>query len=192
MSADELRSIAAEAGIDPGATDEAIRELVAEEKGAPVISSEPGSPVVERSPQVPASKAGWSLPWRIATGGAVGAACGFVHGLSAGVIVDPLDPLTANAVIGLGTAALYLIARGVRCMRRGDQLDFQLENLTVWFGAALGALPMITYGWHIDDVIAPLIVAWFLVSVVGGLLVRLGRKDESVPTEPPKIGAGTG
>ena len=192
MSADELRSIAAEAGIDPRATDEAIRELVAEEKGAPVISSEPGPSAVEQSHQVPAPETGWSLPWRIATGGAVGAACGFIYGLSAGIIVDPLYPLTANAVIGLATAALYLIARGVRCMRRGDQVDFQLENLTVWFGAALGALPMITYGWHIDNVLVPLVAAWFLVSIVGGLLVRLGRKDESAPAEPPKIGAGTG
>ena len=75
-------------------------------------------------------------------------------------------------------------------MKRGDQIGFQIENLTVWLAAALG--PMIAWGWHLGSVLAPLFVAWFLVSVVGGLLLRLGSREEDLPDEPPKLRAGAG
>ncbi len=192
MSAEDLRAIAAEAGIDPRATDAAIRELLAEEEGGSSTSPEPGTSVAERSPRVPARKAALPLPWRVATGGAVGAACGFVYGLSAGGMMGDMPLMTANVVIGLGTAALYAMVRGVQNMSRGDQRDFQVENLAVWIGAALGALPRVGPWWHLDDVLAPLIFWWFVVAVVGGLLVRSGRRERTEPDEPPRIGAGAG
>ena len=126
-------------------------------------------------------------PWRIASGGAVGMACGFIYGLSAGLTVYPV---TANALIALGTATLYLITRGLQCSKRGNHLDFQLENLALWCTAALG--PMIAWGWHMGSILAPLFVAWFLVAVIGGLLIRLGSKEESATEEPPRIEAGAG
>ena len=192
MSAEDLRAIAAEAGIDPKATETAIQELLAEGESAPETPPEPGSSVAERSPRVPATRTGLSLPWRIAAGGAVGAACGFIYGLSAAVMTDPLLPLTAGAMVGLGTATLYLMARGVLCMKRGEQRNFQIENLAVWIGAALATLPQLLPVFFLDDILAPLIVAWFLVAVVGGLMIRLGSKERSEPDDPPRIGAGAG
>ncbi len=193
MSAEDLRAIAAEAGIDPRATEAAIQELLAEEEGAPVPSPEPGSSAVERSPRVPATKTGLSLPWRIAAGGAMGAACGFIYGLPVGGILIGDWPLfTGNMVIGLGTVTLYLIARAAMNMKRGDQRDFQFENLAVWIGAALVTIPRLAPFIQLDDILAPLIVAWLLVAVVGGLLVRMGRKEQSEPDDPPRIGAGAG
>lgn len=105
---------------------------------------------------------------------------------------DPLQPLTASALIGLGTATLYLVVRGALCMKRGEQRNFQIENLAVWIGAALGTIPLLVPVFFLDDILAPLIVAWLLVGVVGGLLVRLGSKEQSDPDEPPRIGAGAG
>ena len=192
MSAEELRGIATEAGIDPRATDAAIRELLAEEDGASLMPPQPGSAVAERNSEVPARKAALSLPWRIAAGGAVGAACGFIYGSSAGVMIDPLLPLTASALIGLGTATLYLVARGVLSAKRGHQRDFQIENLAVWIGAALGTIPQLVPLFLLDDILAPLFVAWFLVAVVGGLLIRLGRKGVDAPDQPSRIGADAG
>ena len=193
MSAEDLRAIAAEAGIDPKATEAAIEELLAAEEGAPETSPEPGSSVVERSPQVPATTTGLSLPWRIAAGGAVGAACGFIYGLPVGGILIGDWPLfTGNMVIGLGTVTLYLIARAVMSMKRGDQSGFQFENLAVWTGAALVTIPGLAPFIFLHDILAPLIVAWFLVAVVGGLLVRLGSKERSEPDEPPRIESEAG
>lgn len=192
MSAEDLRAIAAEAGIDPKATDAAIQELLAEGEIAPETSSEPGSSVVERSPRVPATRTGLSLPWRIAAGGAVGTACGFIYGMSAAVMIDPLVPLSGGAMLGLGTATLYLMGRGALCMKRSEQRNFQIENLAVWIGAAMGTIPQLLPVFFLDDILAPLIVAWFLVAVVGGLLIRLGSKERSEPDDPPRIGAGAG
>ncbi len=183
LDADELRAIAAEAGIDPEATDAAIRELLAEEEGAPVPWPEPGSSVAENDPRVPARKAGLPLPWRIAAGGAVGAACGFMIGLAAsGFVFVP-----GTAVIGAGTTILYLATRAALNMKRGDQPGFQIENLAVWLGIALVAMPVLG-----PFFVQPLLVAWFLAAVVGGFLVRFGSKDEGDTDEPPRIGAGAG
>lgn len=187
MSAEELRGIAAEAGIDPRATDAAIRELLAEEEGGSLMSPPRTSPVTEGDAELPARKMTPPSPWRIASGGAVGMACGFIYGWSIGLSVYPV---TANALIGLGTATLYLVTRGLQCRKRGNHLDFQLENLAVWCTAALG--PMIAWGWHMGSILAPLFVAWFLVAVIGGLLMRLGSKEESATEEPPRIEAGAG
>lgn len=196
MSADDLRAIAAEAGIDPGATDVAIQELLAEEEDRSPTLPEPGSAVAEKNPQLPARRVGPSLPWRVAAGGAVGAACGLIYGPSARSMLDILHPATdgamASALIGLGTAALYLIARGVPSMKRGDQRGFQIENLAVWIGAALGTIPQLVPLFFIDDILAPLFVAWFLVAVIGGLLMRLGAKEQVEPDKPARIGAGAG
>lgn len=193
MSAEDLRAIAAEAGIDPRATEAAIQELLAEKEGAPVPLPESGSSVVERSFRVPATTTGLSLPWRIAAGGAVGAACGFIFGLSGGgVLIGDWPLFTGNIVIGLGTVMLYLSARAVMSMKRGDQSGFQFENLALWTGAALVTIPRLAPFIYLDDILAPLIVAWFLVAVVGGMLVRLGSKEQSEPDEPPRIGGGAG
>ena len=191
MSAEDLCAIATEAGIDPKATEAAIQEMLAEEEGGPVTAPEPGSSVAEQRARVPARRVALSLPWRIATGAAVGAACGFIYGLSAGAMMD-MPMLTGNVVIGLGTATLYLMMRAVQNMNSGDQRDYQIEGLAVWIGAALGTIPRGGPWWHLDDVLAPLIVSWSLVAIVGGLLVRMGPKERSEPGEPPRIGTGAG
>ena len=191
MSAEDLRAIAAEAGIDPKATDAAIQELLAEEASGASTSPEPGSSVMEQGPRVPARKAALPLPWRIGAGGAVGAACGFIYGLSASGMMGDMPLMTANVVIGLGTAVLYLMVRATQHMKRGDQRDFQIESLAVWIGAALGAVPRVPW-WNVDDVLAPLFFWGLLVAVVGGLLVRRGRDEPTEPEEPPRIGAGPG
>lgn len=121
MTVAELERIAGEAGIDPRATRTAIAELVAEQMPVPV--PEPAPPTVGGpSAGNPASPS----PGRIIAGGAVGAAFGFLFASSLG-----------GAVAGSGATGVYLILRAVQAMKRGSQLDFQLQNFTLWFVSTL-------------------------------------------------------
>ena len=166
LTADELHRIAAEAGIDPRATSRAIREILAE--GEP--GTEAASP---KTPGVPAKRSTTPSPGRIGAVGALGTVLGFLASLAA---QDTYGDVLAMAWLGFGGAVLYLLARALRSMKRKTQLAFQLENFALWFGAAVG-------GWATDilwaeDVLGIALVAWFLSSVVGGLLVRFGPGEE--------------
>ena len=164
MTAEELERIASEAGIDPQATRTAIAEFVAEEVPPPVPVSQPGTVAPARTdgPAYPA-------PGRIVSGGAVGLVCGFLFALS-----------EAGAVAGFGAAGLYLILRAVQAMRRGSLFDFELQNFTFWFGSLL----FMTVGHGVEGVVVVLL-GWLLTSVMGGLLVRFGPREEA-PEEPGK------
>lgn len=120
LDADELRAIAAEAGIDPRATDAAIRELLAEEGGGGEVAVDrTGSSVVGHDARVPARKAGLSLPWRLAAGGAVGAACGFLIGLSSGFAIG-------DAPWFIGTVTTIPVPRGARAGEHETGRSFRL------------------------------------------------------------------
>lgn len=169
MSAEELERIAAEAGIDPRATRTAIAELIAEEMPDPV----PGS----RPPAVTAARAGKPTtpsPGRILVGGAVGVAFGFLFASSLG-----------GAIAGSGATMIYLILRAVQGMKRGSQLDFQLQNFTLWFVAGL-----ITSAALGAEALMLMLLCWILTSVGGGLLVRFGPREAAPEEEIPQIEAG--
>ena len=167
LTVGELRRIATEAGIDLAATDKAIMEITAEEEtGAELATPE--------SPAVPAKRSKLPAPGRILAGGAVGTALGFL------VSFADLNPTAGVpfglAWLGFGGTVFYLVVRALNSMKRGAQLDFQLQNLAVWFGGAVGA-------WATDvlwagDVFGMVFVTWFLTSVVGGLLVKFGPREE--------------
>lgn len=166
LTADELHRIAAEAGIDPRATSKAIREILAEEEAG----SEVASP---KAPGVPAKRSTIPSPGRILAGGAVGTVLGFLASIAN---IEMSGDLLAMAWLGFGGSVLYLLARALQSMKRKTQLTFQLESFALWFGAAVG-------GWAMDifwaeDVLGMALVAWFLSSVVGGLLVKFGPGEE--------------
>ncbi|MDE2875341.1 MAG: hypothetical protein OXU69_16815 [Gemmatimonadota bacterium] len=167
LTVEELRRIAAEAGIDPAATDKAIMEITADaEPSAASAAPEPAT--------VPAKRSSLPAPGWIFTGGAVGTALGFLTSF-ANANVGPGMPL-ALAWLGFGGTVFYLLARALNSMKRGAQLDFQLQNLAVWFGGAVGA-------WATDvlwagDVFGMALVIWLMTSVVGGLLVKFGPREE--------------
>ena len=121
LSVEELRRIAAEAGIDAGATNTAIAEIMAEEEAAPV-------PAVSSAPKVPARTSPFPSSLRILTGGAVGVAVGFLTSISDGA-----------AILGLGAAVMYLLLRALQNMKRGSQFDFQLQNFALWLGTMVAA-----------------------------------------------------
>ena len=169
MSVEELERIAAEAGIDPRATRTAIAELIAEEMPDPV----PGS----RPPALTAARAGKPTtpsPGRILVGGAVGVAFGFLFASSLG-----------GAIAGSGATMIYLILRAVQGMKRGSQLDFQLQNFTLWFVAGL-----ITSAALGAEALMLMLLCWILTSVGGGLLVRFGPREAAPEEEIPQIEAG--
>ena len=167
LTVDELHRIAAEAGIDQQATSRAIREILADE--------EPGTEVAAPEPAgVPAKPPKYPSPGRILAGGAIGTILGFLTSLAN---EPPLSgDLFAMAWLGFGGTMFYLIVRALHSMKRKTQFVFQIENFALWFGGAVGA-------WALDilwpgDVFGIALVAWFLTSVVGGLLVRLGPREE--------------
>ena len=169
MTVDELERIAGEAGIDPRATRTAIAELVAEETPAPAPAPPP--------PAAPATRAGnpaTPSPGRIISGGAVGVAFGFLFASELG-----------GAIAGSGVTMIYLILRAVQAMKRGSQLDFQLQNFTLWFvstliiAAALGP-----EGFMLT------LLCWILTSVIGGLLIRFGPREEEPEEEVPQLESG--
>lgn len=169
MTVEELERIAGEAGIDPRATRTAIAELIAEEMPAPVPEPRP--------PAVPAPHAGNPAspsPRRIIAGGAVGAAFGFVFATSLG-----------GAIAASGATAIYLILRAVQAMKRGSQLDFQLQNFTLWFVSTL----ILSAAFEVEGFMLSLL-CWILTSAIGGLLVRFGPREEEPEEEVPRIEAG--
>ena len=171
LTVEELERIATEAGIDPQATRTAILELMADETTVPVPapSTSPPPPVVHGGTGGnPASPS----PGRILAGGAVGIACGFLISTSLG-----------GAMAGLGGIVFYILLRALQATKRGSQLDFQLQNFALWFAAimpvsaALGA-----------EAFVFTLITWFLTSILGGLLVRFGpREDDPSDEDVPKL-----
>ena len=163
LSLDELRHIAAEAGIAPAATDAAIRELMTKPESA---SDALPTPAADAAPSVAAVARPSPSPLRVVVGGAVGMAMGFFTALP--------------AVVGLtvfGGGILYLVTRAIQSMKRGAVLDFQLQNFSLWFGILFGDMAIRS---RQDGEVLAFVVAWWMVSaVVGGLLVRFGPREEA-------------
>ena len=172
LTVDELRRIAAEAGIDAGATNTAIAEIMAGEEPAPV-------PAVPNAPKAPAKTSPFPSSLRVLTGGAVGVVLGFLASVG-----------DVEATLGFGAAVMYLLIRAVQSMRRGSQFDFQLQNFALWFG---GMVAVLATGFFPEvELFTGAFLAWFLSSILGGLLVRFGPKEEDPGEEPPRIGSGGG
>ena len=167
LTVDELHRIAAEAGIDAQATSRAIQEVLDDE--------EPGTQVAPAEPAgVPAKPPKYPSPGRVLAGGAIGTALGFLTSLAND---SPLSgDLLAMAWLGFGGSMYYLLVRTLHSMRRKTQFAFQIENFALWFGGAVGAWAMDIL-WA-EEVLGMALVAWFLTSVVGGILVRLGPREE--------------
>ena len=177
LSVEELERIAAGAGIDVRATRTAIAEFIAEEM--PVPAPEPGVPAVPQPPMAPRKRTRESStpsPLRILSGGAVGVAYGFLVTVS-----------ESAAFLGFGAAALYLVLRAVQSMRRGDQLDFQLQNFALWLCTMVSGITGV-----IDDAefTAAILFVWLITSFLGGLLVRFGPREEETEEDVPQIEAG--
>ena len=178
LSVEELERIAAEAGIDARATRTAITEFIAEEMPAP--APEPGVPAASQLPAVRRTrtrKSSSPSPLRILSGGAVGVAFGFIQ-----VFAESM------AFLGFGAAVLYLVLRAVQSMKRGDQLDFQLQNFALWLGTLAGTLA--TDVLFPDEVTAAILFVWLITSFLGGLLVRFGPREEEPDEDFPQIGSG--
>lgn len=162
LTVEELRRIANEAGIDAAATSTAIEEVLAGEDGSPAAETP--------APPPPARKSSLPSPYWIVTGGALGVAIGFIISLQ-----EPAGPLA------IGGALVYVILRAIRGMKLGAQLDFQLQNFVLWLGVAVG-------GWAsaiflAEDVFQAAFAAWFVTSVLGGVLVRFGPREEEGKAE---------
>ncbi len=172
LTVEELRRIASEAGIDPAATEAAIDEVVGEEP-APV----PSVPVDDENTGLPVRKSKVpSAAWIVASG-AVGTAMGFISALPEAVSIP-----------AFGAMILYLIVRVVQSMKRGAQLDFQLQNFVVWFGMFVGASAL---GLMNDiETLSIATTLWIVTAVVGGLIVRLGPREEEPGDDVPRIGPG--
>ncbi|WP_419161089.1 hypothetical protein [Candidatus Palauibacter sp.] len=170
MRIDELERIAAEAGIDTRATRTAIAEFIAEEMPA---AKPQVPPAAEPRPGTSASPSSG----RIVAGGAVGLAFGFI-----------ISQSTAGGALGFGSTVIYLMLRAVQSLKRGNQLDFQLQNFAVWFGVAMGGLA--TDVLFAEEIIGPVFVVWLITSFLGGLLVRFGPREEEPEEEVPQIEAG--
>ncbi len=173
LTVEELRRIASEAGIDPAATEAAIEEVVVGEEPAPV----PAVPVEDEKTKLPArtSKVP-SAVWIVASG-AVGTALGFITSLPGPI-----------GIPAFGAAVLYLIVRTVQSMKRGAQLDFQLQNFAVWFGLFIGGTAIARFADL--EVLSVALLFWIVSSVVGGLIVRFGPREEDPEDEAPRIGPG--
>lgn len=180
LSVEELERIAAEAGIDARATRTAIAEFTAE-----------GMPAADPAPQVPAAparhvpagppartrKSSSPSPLRILSGGAVGVAFGFIQAIS-----------ESAAYLFFGGAVLYLVLRAVQSMKRGDQLDFQLQNFALWLGTLMSTLAAGVL--EADEVTAIILFIWLITSFLGGLLVRFGPREEEPEEEVPQLESG--
>ena len=178
LSVEELERIAAEAGIDARATRTAIAEFIAEEM--PVPAPDPQVPAAAPVPAPPPARGRRSSspsPLRILSGGAVGAVFGFLLTLS-----------ESAAILGLGGAVLYLVLRAVQAMKRGDQLDFQLQNFALWLGTMVSALAADVLAG--DEVAAAAFFLWLITSFLGGLLVRFGPREEDPEDKVPQLEPG--
>ena len=172
LTIDELRRIADEAGIDPDATNRALQLVLVDEDSDPKLAPATSS-------GVPVRKAPSFSPARMATGGAIGIVLGFFGAFA--VYPGPVSPgfpaLGILAGLGLVGTVVYLIVRTVDCIRRRAQLDFQLQNFAVWFGTAVGAMVTDLFTFA-DDEIGVVFMIWVITSLLGGLLVRFGPRDE--------------
>ncbi|MDE2653678.1 MAG: hypothetical protein OXI71_07660 [Gemmatimonadota bacterium] len=166
LSIEELRRIAAEAGIGEEATDHALRELFGQGSGP--------QPAMADTADIPAGTAAPPSPGRIAAGGAVGLATGFLIGLG-----NILTPMTSPNLLGLGAfcgTIGYLLWRAIQSMKQRNQLDFQMQNLALWFGMTVGLAG--TYPILSDDAIGGALLLWLIAAVVGGLIIKFGRRGE--------------
>ena len=173
LAVEELRRIAAEAGIDAAATEMAIQEIIADRGAAPV----PAVPGAKEGTNLPAKNPKSPAPEWIVAGSAVGMAFGFLTALPGAV-----------AVPALGATTLYLILRAVKSMKTGSQLSFQFQNLATWLGMTLAATAIgaFTPGTNFTAGL----LCWIVVSVVGGLIVQFGPREEEPEDDVPQIGAG--
>ncbi len=167
VTVEELRLIAAEAGINPEATDHALQELFAgQEFGLELAAA--GSPPLRAAAPVPPS------PARIVAGGALGVALGAV--ISLGNILLPLGIPNFLGLAGLAGAAAYLLRRAIKSMKRGSQLNFQMENVVLWFGTAVGAA--FSYPLLADDGLFVVTLIWLVAAMVGGMIINFGPRDD--------------
>ncbi|MDE0358777.1 MAG: hypothetical protein OXN92_13725 [Gammaproteobacteria bacterium] len=173
LTVEELKRIAAEAGIDPAATEVAIREVTAGEEAAPA----PTVRAENEKANLPATKSRLPSPRWIVAGGAVGTALGFMTALP--------DVLGITA---FGATVIYLVIRALQSMKPGAQLDFQLQNFAVWFGMFVGGTAIGT--WGDAEVFAMAFLFGIVSSVVGGLIVRFGPREEKPEDEAPQLGPG--
>ena len=176
LSVEELTRIAAEAGIDPGATSVAIQEVLSDETPAPLPVTAP-APAAQLPAIVPKSTI--PSPWRIILGGAVGVGFGFLGALA----TDMAWPW-----LGFGAVIIYLLLRMIQAMKKGRQLDFHLQNFATWFGAWVGAAASDMLEHPDDDFFGVIFVAWLLTSILGALFVHLGPRDR----EPADDSSGAG
>ena len=172
LSPEELSQIAAEAGIDPVATRTAILEILAEEGSASPTVAPP-------APEAPASRWAAISHRRILTGVAVGFVVGLFNldpnswmGNAYPIPVDA-SPLAPAAGI---LAIIYLVFRAVQAMKRGRQLDFQLQNFATWYGMILSVLLLGDPPW-VADFALEAVLSWIVTSLLGGLLVRFGPRE---------------
>ena len=119
LAVEELRRIAAEAGIDAAATEMAIQEIMADRETAPG----PAVREAEKGTNLPAKKRNVPAPEWVVAGGAVGMAFGFISALPSVV-----------GIPALGATVLYLLFRAVKSMKTGSELSFQLQNFAVLAG----------------------------------------------------------
>lgn len=173
LTVEELRRIASEAGIDPAATEAAIEEVTAGEEPAPV----PAVSVEDERTRLPAKTSKVPSPGWIVASGAVGTAMGFITALPEAV-----------GIPAFGATILYLLVRAVQSMKRGAQLDFQLQNFTVWFGMFVGASAISVMNDF--QTLSVAMTLWIVTSVVGGLIVRFGPRQEEPEDDVPRIGPG--
>ncbi len=173
LTVEELRHIAAEAGIDAAATEMAIREIMADRDDVSV----PAVPDAAVGNRLPAKNPESPSPAWIVAGGAVGMALGFITALPAVV-----------GIPAFGATVLYLVVRALQSMKKRSQLSFQLQNFAVWFGLAMGgtAIGGVPYG----ETFAAALVFWIVSSVIGGLIVQFGPREEEPEGEVPRLAPG--
>lgn len=166
LTIEELRQIATEAGIDAAATEIAIQEIMADREAASVSAvseAGEGNRLPVKNPKSP------SPAWIVA-GGAVGMTLGFITALP-GVVGIP----------AFGATVIYLVVRALQSMKKRSQLSFQLQNFAVWFGMAMGGTAI----GAVSDIetLAAALIFWIVSSVVGGLIVQFGPREEE-PADP--------
>ena len=92
------------------------------------------------------------------------------------------------SVPGFGATIVYLVVRAVKSMKRGAQLDFQLQNFAAWLGLFVGGTAI--GAWDDLDIFTAAFMFWIVSSIVGGLLVKFGPREEAPEEEVPRLGPG--
>lgn len=160
LTVEELKRIAAEAGIDPAATETAIQEVTEAEHVAPARTGR----AAEGKSRLPETRSLSPSPALVVTGGAVGAALGFMTALP-----------DALGIPAFGATVIYLIVRALKSMKRGTPFDFQIQNFAVWFGMFVGGTAI--GAWGDVAVLANALVFWIVTSVIGGLVIRFAPPE---------------